>query len=99
VKQRPSGSKSSVRWQKAELVRDRIDELFADGTLIDQALRRAVQEALLSHRQTGHPIVVWQDGKVVWVPPEEIVVENLPEPDKSNGPSPQTPDGPSRRSS
>jgi hypothetical protein len=51
-----------------------IDEIFADGTLIDLALKQAVQEALLRHKQAGNPVVVWRDGKIVWIPPEEILV-------------------------
>jgi imidazolonepropionase-like amidohydrolase len=51
-----------------------IDEIFADGTLIDLALKQAVQEALLRHKQAGNPVVAWRDGKIVWIPPEEIAV-------------------------
>jgi hypothetical protein len=54
--------------------KDRIDELFADGILIDQAMRNAVQQALGRHRLLGIPIVEWRDGKIVWIPPEEIRV-------------------------
>jgi hypothetical protein len=54
--------------------KDRISQLFADGTEIDRALERGVREALWRHRQLGVPIVVWRDGQIVWVPPEEIVV-------------------------
>jgi hypothetical protein len=61
---------------------DRIDRLFAEGTAIDQALRQAVQQALLRHRQLGFPIAVWRDGKVVWIPPEEIPV---PQPSDEQG--------------
>jgi hypothetical protein len=50
----------------------RIDDLFAEGTAIDQALQRAVQRAIWRHRQIGLPIVEWRDGKIVWIPPEEI---------------------------
>lgn len=35
-----------------------IDEIFADGTLIDLALKQAVQEALLRQKQAGNPVVV-----------------------------------------
>ncbi len=52
-----------------------IDEIFADGTLIDQALKKAGQQAILRHKQAGNPIATWRDGKVVWIPPEEIVVD------------------------
>jgi hypothetical protein len=51
-----------------------IDELFADGREIDAAMKEATREAVLMHKKLGYPIVVWRDGKVVWVPPEEIDV-------------------------
>ena len=51
-----------------------IDEIFKEGSLIDKALKKAVQEALVRHKQAGNPIVVWRDGKIVWLKPEEILV-------------------------
>ncbi|MDP2992331.1 MAG: hypothetical protein Q8O04_02305 [Deltaproteobacteria bacterium] len=51
-----------------------IDEIFAEGTLIDKALREGVQEALIIHKKLGNPIVVWRDGKIVRIRPEEISV-------------------------
>jgi len=53
-----------------------IDVIFKEGTLIDKALKQGVQEALLKHKQAGNPIVVWRDGKIVWLKPEEIPVKN-----------------------
>ena len=52
-----------------------IDEIFKEGSLIDKALKKAVQEALVRHKQAGNPIVVWRDGKIVWLKPEEIPVQ------------------------
>ncbi len=52
-----------------------IDEIFKEGTLIDKALKKAVQEALMLHKQAGNPIVVWRDGKIVWIKPDEIAVQ------------------------
>lgn len=49
-----------------------IEQAFADGTVIEQALRAGVAAALLRHRQMGLPIVVWQDGRVVWIPSDQI---------------------------
>jgi len=51
-----------------------IDEIFKEGSLIDKALKKAVQEALVRHKQAGNPIVVWRNGKIVWLKPEEIPV-------------------------
>jgi hypothetical protein len=33
-----------------------------------------VREALKKHKQAGNPVVVWRDGKMVWLKPEEIQV-------------------------
>lgn len=52
--------------------RPTIDEMMRDGTEIDEAMQRAVREALLRHKKLGNSIAVWRDGKVVIVPPEEI---------------------------
>ena len=41
---------------------------------IERILRRAVNQALLTHKRLGNSIAVWKDGKVVIVPPEEIVI-------------------------
>jgi len=49
-----------------------IDEIFQEGTSIDNALKQAVQAALIRHKQAGNPIVVWRDGKIVWIQSEEI---------------------------
>ena len=35
---------------------------------------RAGREAFARHKALGHPVVIWRDGKVVVVPPEEIEV-------------------------
>lgn len=50
-----------------------INEIFSEGTLIDKALKQAVREAILQHKRAGNPIVVWRDGKMVWLKPEEII--------------------------
>lgn len=47
-------------------------ELFEDDELIDRALGDAVEEALRDHKRAGNPVCEWRDGKVVWIPPEEI---------------------------
>jgi hypothetical protein len=52
-----------------------IDHIFRDRTLLDEAMRRTAREVQRRHKLLGRPLVVWQDGKVVKIPPEEIVVE------------------------
>lgn len=62
-----------------------IGELLQDQELIEGALRRAVNEALKMHKRMGNPIAEWRNGKVVWVPPEKIVIEEPDEPKKAKG--------------
>ena len=45
---------------------------------IERILQAAVRETLSIHKRLGNSIAVWKDGKVVIVPPEEIVIS--PEP-------------------
>ena len=49
--------------------------------LLTAASQEAVREALLFHKRNGNSVVGWGDGRVVIVPPEEIVVD----PPSSNG--------------
>jgi len=45
-----------------------------DPDEIIAAINRAVTEALRRHKERGESIVIWRDGKVVTLPPEEIDV-------------------------
>jgi hypothetical protein len=49
-----------------------ISAIFADGRLIDAAVREAAREAMRRHKEAGLPAVVWRDGRIVHVPPEKI---------------------------
>jgi hypothetical protein len=51
------------------------DEYFATNAKeIEAVFRLAVNDALRMHKRLGNPIAAWQDGKVVIIPPEEIVI-------------------------
>lgn len=41
---------------------------------IERILQSAVRQTLAIQKRLGNPISVWKDGKVVIVPPEEIVI-------------------------
>ncbi len=49
--------------------------IYEDNEQISRAMGKAVQDTLRMHKLLGQPIVIWRDGKVVWVPPEEIELE------------------------
>ncbi len=53
-----------------------IDEYFHNGSEIDEALQQAVKEALLKHKKAGNPVASWENGKIVWIQPEAIHVED-----------------------
>ncbi len=54
-------------------------ERVNDFQLVVRAMRRGVAAALLRHKQLGNPIAVWRNGRVEWIPPEEIEVEPVPD--------------------
>ncbi len=37
-----------------------------------RAVNRAIRKAVEMHRRAGNPIAIWEDGRVVWIPAEEI---------------------------
>lgn len=55
--------------------KDKISLLLADREKISKALAQAVREALLRHKQAGNSVAAWRDGKIAWIPPEEIFTE------------------------
>jgi hypothetical protein len=61
-----------------------IDELFEDGRAIDDALKEAARDALHLHRALGNPMATWKDGQVVWIQPEDIVVDAPAEADEAS---------------
>jgi hypothetical protein len=63
-----------------------ITELFDEGTAIDEALLEAAKDARRFHKAIGNPIATWEDGKVVWIQPEDIVVDSPPEPNDGRDP-------------
>ena len=61
-----------------------IPEILKDEPRIQKALHDAVQKAIRFHKMMGRPIIVWKDGKVVEIPPEDI------HPEETNGSSSTT---------
>jgi hypothetical protein len=60
-----------------------IGQIFREGTLIDEAMNAAVRDAVQLHKEKGLPMVVWRDGKIVWISPEEAeqnLVSESPKP-------------------
>jgi hypothetical protein len=49
-----------------------VSDRMRDSEGMIKAMEEAIHETVREHKLLGFPIVVWQDGKVVWIPPEEI---------------------------
>ena len=57
---------------------NRRELLIAEGKAVDEAMRKAVRHALLTHKRAGNSIASWKDGRAVIIPADEIPVEELP---------------------
>lgn len=55
--------------------RSNIDPTTIDWEAVERDMRRAVQRAVWEHKMLGYPIYAMKDGKMQWIPPEEIEVE------------------------
>jgi len=58
----------------ADALKKDIGKIIAEGTQIDEAVKKAVKEAVLKHKQAGNPIVAMKDGQMVWIKPDDIAV-------------------------
>lgn len=46
--------------------------ILQDGPALDAAIEMAGYDVVRRHRRLGVPLVIWQDGHVVEVPPETV---------------------------
>lgn len=58
--------------QKAEQQLPRASAPMFKAEEVIEAMQLAVREALARHKALGQSIVIWRDGKIVVLPPEEI---------------------------
>jgi hypothetical protein len=75
-----SGKKSAAVIRPKDSVASRIDRAVANPQLITRALAKGVREALARHKRLGKHIVVFRNGKTVWVDPDEISLPGRPKP-------------------
>ena len=43
---------------------------------IEAAMREAVRDAVVAHQRLGLPMVEWQDGRIVWIPADQLAAES-----------------------
>ncbi len=61
-----------------------IAEKFADREGVENALKQAAHQMLLTHQRAGVPVVIWRDGQVMELPAEVLLREQA-EADQSAG--------------
>jgi len=42
------------------------------GIRAEEALKKAVADAIADHKRSGNSIVIWRDGKVIKIPADQI---------------------------
>ncbi len=52
------------------------EEIIDLNKKIDLGVRRAAAKAHAEHKKAGRPIYIWEDGKVVEVPPNQILIQD-----------------------
>ena len=58
-----------------KMCEDTWEVLFHDDDRLNDLAQAAVRDALREHKRLGQSVVVWQDGKVVTLAPEDIPVD------------------------
>jgi len=53
-----------------------ISEILQNQEKVVAAIQAGIKLALLKHKQAGNPVCTWQDGKVVWISPDKIPVDD-----------------------
>ncbi len=60
-------------------VKPDMESILTDQSAMDQTFRQARREAIRQHRMANLPMVVWRDGAIVWIPPDQL--SDIEEPD------------------
>jgi hypothetical protein len=63
-----------------------LSQLLADAAAVEAAVGEAVREALLMHKRLGNPVASWRDGRVVWIPADQIPVDDVQGPNEKQLP-------------
>ncbi|MFO0957919.1 MAG: hypothetical protein U0800_10735 [Isosphaeraceae bacterium] len=57
-----------------------LDLRTASGAAVNRAMARGVRAELIRNKLAGNTVVVWQDGKIVHIPPDALEIFPEPEP-------------------
>ncbi|HEX4044618.1 MAG TPA: hypothetical protein VHZ76_03015 [Gammaproteobacteria bacterium] len=53
---------------------EKILQIMNDPKKVRDIIQSGINAALLKHKQAGNPVCEWKNDQVVWVQPEDIVV-------------------------
>jgi hypothetical protein len=53
---------------------DNITKILNDPDKVMKIIQSGIQEALLRHKQVGNQVCEWRNNKVIWIPPEKILI-------------------------
>jgi len=73
----PELTNDPSKGPKHESIADR----FNTDEVVEEAVEKAVRNAVADHKKKGNAVAIWQNGKLVWLSPDDIP-EN---PSKSGG--------------
>jgi hypothetical protein len=54
---------------------DRISRIMNDPELVRKIIQSGINDALLKHKQADNPVCTLKDGKVIWIEPQDIVIQ------------------------
>ena len=49
--------------------KERVPKLFSQA---ERALKSAIKKLIREHKRSGHPVIIWQNGRVVKVPAHKL---------------------------
>jgi len=52
-----------------------VRHVTSESKAIEAAIRSAVRDTLIEHKQLGLPVVIGRDGRAVWIPADEIEID------------------------
>jgi hypothetical protein len=53
-----------------------LKQILAEADAVEAAVRESVRDALLMHKRLGNPVATWENGRVVWIPADQISVDD-----------------------
>ena len=53
---------------------ERISKILNDTKLLTRLIQIEINKALLNHKRADNPVCGMKDGKIFWVQPEDIII-------------------------